>query len=184
MVGDGHVVLTAFAGCEPNMAARLSCGGIAETRQSLRKLSSRDVPGKPHGAMTSSLTKWSRMTAGPSPSSKWHRTASRICSRISSIVSASVKMDTPKALAVYPPSSASSITNTSSLDAAFRNSLSIGHSSDLAWPPTTRTMHDDPTAGGIRKYGVGGFALATDDHYLYFTWQEDIGDIWVMDVVE
>lgn len=31
--------------------------------------------------MTSFLTKWSRMTAGPSPSSKWHRTASRIYSR-------------------------------------------------------------------------------------------------------
>ena len=43
MVGNGHVVLAAFGGREPN------------------------------GAMTSSLTKWSRMTAGPSPSSKWHR---------------------------------------------------------------------------------------------------------------
>lgn len=29
----------------------------------------------------------------------------------------------------------------------------------------------------------GGFALATDGEYLYFTWEETIGDIWVMDVV-
>ena len=27
------------------------------------------------------------------------------------------------------------------------------------------------------------FTLATDDHYLYFGWEEDFGDIWVMDVV-
>ena len=25
-------------------------------------------------------------------------------------------------------------------------------------------------------------ALATDGEHLYFSWQEDIGDIWVMDV--
>ena len=25
--------------------------------------------------------------------------------------------------------------------------------------------------------------LATDGEYLYFTWEEDLGDIWVMDVV-
>ena len=29
-----------------------------------------------------------------------------------------------------------------------------------------------------------GNAFATDDRYLYFTWREDEGDIWVMDVVE
>ncbi len=27
------------------------------------------------------------------------------------------------------------------------------------------------------------FPLATDGDYLYFTWGEDLGDIWVMDVV-
>jgi hypothetical protein len=25
-------------------------------------------------------------------------------------------------------------------------------------------------------------SLATDGEYLYFTWEEDFGDIWVMDV--
>ncbi len=34
------------------------------------------------------------------------------------------------------------------------------------------------------KRGIlGGFALATDGQYLYFTWEETHGDIWVMDVV-
>ncbi len=33
------------------------------------------------------------------------------------------------------------------------------------------------------KRGLLGLALATDDHYLYFGWEEDLGDIWVMDVV-
>ena len=31
---------------------------------------------------------------------------------------------------------------------------------------------------------LGGYALATDGHYLYFAWEEDLGDIWVMDVVQ
>ena len=34
-----------------------------------------------------------------------------------------------------------------------------------------------------RRGSLGVFALATDGDYLYFTWQENIGDIWVMDVV-
>ena len=29
----------------------------------------------------------------------------------------------------------------------------------------------------------GRYALATDGDYLYFTWEERLGDIWVMDVV-
>ncbi|MCH8872648.1 PD40 domain-containing protein [candidate division KSB1 bacterium] len=33
------------------------------------------------------------------------------------------------------------------------------------------------------RYGImGTVALATDGEYLYFTWQEERGDIWVMDV--
>ena len=31
--------------------------------------------------------------------------------------------------------------------------------------------------------GQPGPALDADGEYLYFTWQEDLGDIWVMDVV-
>ncbi len=29
----------------------------------------------------------------------------------------------------------------------------------------------------------GDLAFATDGEYLYFTWEETLGDIWVMDVV-
>jgi TolB protein len=32
------------------------------------------------------------------------------------------------------------------------------------------------------RYGNLGRYLATDDQYLYFIWEEDLGDIWVMDV--
>ena len=31
--------------------------------------------------------------------------------------------------------------------------------------------------------GIGGYASSTDGRYLYFTWEENLGDIWVMDVV-
>ena len=30
---------------------------------------------------------------------------------------------------------------------------------------------------------LGDYALAVDEKYLYFTWRNDLGDIWVMDVV-
>jgi TolB protein len=33
------------------------------------------------------------------------------------------------------------------------------------------------------KRGSMWYGLATDGQYLYFTWREDAGDIWVMDVV-
>jgi hypothetical protein len=29
---------------------------------------------------------------------------------------------------------------------------------------------------------LGSFALATDGRYLFFTWEEDLGDLWTMDV--
>jgi TolB protein len=45
-------------------------------------------------------------------------------------------------------------------------------------------------SGGVRRVtdlvgprGNLGMGLATDGAYLYFTWSEEIGDIWVMDVV-
>ena len=34
-----------------------------------------------------------------------------------------------------------------------------------------------------RRGRLGDLALATDERYVYFTWEDDIGDIWVMDVV-
>jgi Tol biopolymer transport system component len=35
-----------------------------------------------------------------------------------------------------------------------------------------------------RRGQLGNFTLATDGRYLYFTWRQDLGDLWVMDVVE
>ena len=31
--------------------------------------------------------------------------------------------------------------------------------------------------------GMVTMALATDGEYLYFSWEENVGDLWVMDVV-
>jgi hypothetical protein len=33
------------------------------------------------------------------------------------------------------------------------------------------------------RLGDQGHSIATDGEYLYFTWEEVLGDIWVMDVV-
>ncbi|HET6495881.1 MAG TPA: hypothetical protein VFH61_11015, partial [Thermoleophilia bacterium] len=33
-----------------------------------------------------------------------------------------------------------------------------------------------------RRGTIGLYGLASDDKYLYFTWDEELGDIWVMDV--
>lgn len=40
------------------------------------------------------------------------------------------------------------------------------------------------TALSSRRGEPGSYALATDGSYLYFTWEENTGNIWVMDVVE
>ena len=34
-----------------------------------------------------------------------------------------------------------------------------------------------------RRGSMGLTALATDRNYLYFTWGDNLGDIWVMDMV-
>ena len=34
-----------------------------------------------------------------------------------------------------------------------------------------------------RRGNLSARAFATDGDYVYFTWEEDLGDIWVMDVV-
>lgn len=33
------------------------------------------------------------------------------------------------------------------------------------------------------RSGTAGWSIATDGSYLYFTWWEYVGDIWVMDVI-
>ncbi len=44
----------------------------------------------------------------------------------------------------------------------------------------TRTMTD--LSG--RRGRLMSLALAVDDRYLYFAWEELLGDLWVMEVVE
>ena len=48
-------------------------GGVAfiDGPESLREIVTGDIPRKPQALMTSSRTKWSRMTFGTLPSSKW-----------------------------------------------------------------------------------------------------------------
>jgi Tol biopolymer transport system component len=36
----------------------------------------------------------------------------------------------------------------------------------------------------VGRNGAVGWGKATDGQYLYFSWWEDDGDIWVMDVVQ
>ncbi len=40
------------------------------------------------------------------------------------------------------------------------------------------------TALAGRAGAIGTYGLAVDAQYIYFTWREDLGDIWVMDVIE
>jgi hypothetical protein len=35
-----------------------------------------------------------------------------------------------------------------------------------------------------RAGAIGSYGLYVDANYIYFTWREDLGDIWVMDVIE
>ena len=52
------------------------------------------------------------------------------------------------------------------------------------WAVTLEDRRERLVADLSGKLGsLGRFALATDGEYLYFTWEETLGDIWVMDVV-
>ena len=78
---DRDVVLSGLLRGEPQMAPRLASQPIAEGSERLGQILARDIPRKPHTAMSSSRTKWSRISFGlASSSSKWQRTASRTCS--------------------------------------------------------------------------------------------------------
>jgi len=98
------------AGVEPIMAAGLAGDYITERFENANKIGALQIAREPHTARTSSRTKCSLTTLGALPSSKWQRTASRTCLCRLSISSASVKMDSPSARAVNPPSGASSTT--------------------------------------------------------------------------
>ena len=50
---------------------------------------------------------------------------------------------------------------------------------ELAVPGEERQVTD---LVGKRRGHIGTGTFATDGRYLYFTWEGDLGDIWVMDV--
>lgn len=64
---DGYVVLAFLVGGEAHVAAGLAGCFLAERPQRPREVGARQVPGEPHRAISSSLTKWSRIMAGASP---------------------------------------------------------------------------------------------------------------------
>ena len=64
MTWDGDVMLTAFIGRQAKMAAGLSSCPVAEITKNSRELVTGDVARKSQAVMTSSRTKWSRMTLG------------------------------------------------------------------------------------------------------------------------
>src|SRR5437762_12836871 len=101
-------MLVVLAGGQPKRPSRLA-RSAPETFLGNFVLPKGAVPTGAQQASTSSRTKYNRITFGAFPSSKWQFTASRTCCRRVSNVSASVKIDSPKARAVKPPSTASSI---------------------------------------------------------------------------
>src|SRR5258707_13520414 len=94
MRGNRDAVFGAFEnGREAHVAARLTCNLIAEFRECAGKFVTRYVTREFQAEMTSSLTKWRRITAGFWPSSKWQETASRMLPFNSSSELACVKME-------------------------------------------------------------------------------------------
>ena len=69
--GNGDVVLATFEGGQSKVATGLASDPVSEIGEGVREVVTGDVPRKPQALMTSSRTKWSRMTFGIWPSSKW-----------------------------------------------------------------------------------------------------------------
>ena len=67
---DSEVVLAYLLCGEPEMAPGLTGHLVTQSRQDPGQFLPRYIPREPHTAMSSSLTKWSRMTLGLSLSSK------------------------------------------------------------------------------------------------------------------
>jgi hypothetical protein len=58
------VVLAAFERGQPKMATGLTGHPVAQVNEDLREIVTGDVPRQPQAVMTSSRTKWRRMTLG------------------------------------------------------------------------------------------------------------------------
>ena len=61
----------------------------------------------------------------------------------------------------------------------------VGEREGNIWAVDTKERIERPVTDLRGKRGsLGSFGQATDGTYLYFTWEEDTGDIWVMDVAD
>ena len=55
---------------------------------------------------------------------------------------------------------------------------------DNLWAITVENGSERPMTDLVGRPGtLQHYCLTVDSQYLYFCWQEDLGDIWVMDVV-
>ena len=62
--------------------------------------------------------------------------------------------------------------------------VGTGMRAGTLWTVLAEGGNERPLTDFSGKYGVIGIeALATDGQQLYFTWAEDLGDLWVMDVI-
>lgn len=51
------------------------------------------------------------------------------------------------------------------------------------WELSVKDNSERPVTDlSVRRGNLGEMALATDGHQLFFTWEEDIGDLWVMEI--
>ena len=61
---NSDVVFPTFESSQPDVAAGLTGHPVAEVSERLREIVARDVPRQSQAVMTSSRTKWSRMSLG------------------------------------------------------------------------------------------------------------------------
>lgn len=59
----------------------------------------------------------------------------------------------------------------------------IGPREGSLWQHSVTTDEERKVADLLGRRGRLGRGLSTDGDHLYFTWEEDLGDIWVMDIV-
>ena len=71
MARNRDVMLAFLLGSQPEVAPALAGHPVPKVDEGLREFVTGDISRKPQALMTSSRTKWSRMTAGTLPSSKW-----------------------------------------------------------------------------------------------------------------
>ena len=63
--------------------------------------------------------------------------------------------------------------------------IGVGDIKDDIWSISLEDRKEQPaTALTGRRGALGDLGLGTDGRFLYFTWEEARGDIWVADIVQ